>query len=593
MNIKKKAEELLGIKFGFEIKEISHDGVYVSFRNGCATVGGNTVPSLARAYMLLAKGISEGKKELEISQKASFDECGVMIDVSFGCPLKVDSIKKYLDYMAFFGMNLMMLYTEDMYEVEGYPHFGYMRGRYSVKELSEVDSYAAELGIEVVPCMQTFGHLGKFLRYSAHANIAENGSVLLPGEEETYKFLDACIATCRKAFRSKRIHIGCDETRGLGLGTTFSRDGARNRAEIFDIFNKHLLRVTEICKKYDFHPMMWSDMYFAIESPLSGTFGTDVTVPQYAIDAMPDADMVFWDYYHDDNDFYRINIEAHKKFNRKCIFAGGIWLWNGYAPNFRYTYETVKPALEECLRGDVKSVLGTAWAYGDINHMQGLFCLAMYSEYCWRGLDCTREDINSVGEFVTKTPFELTEAISDFFCGLIGDFNVGKLVLFSDPLINLLCYDYDLPAYEKCFENSLEVFEKYPDAPYIDYYKALFTATLSKVRLQQNLRKKYKENDRDWLRNFAEVTVPRMASEFRELYELQDKLWHTDQKTFAFENVANNYAAAIFRIEYAGRQVSAYLNGEITEIEALEQEPLQGEKQQFLSVERVMNTLSI
>jgi len=113
------------------------------------------------------------------------------------------------------------------------------------------------------------------------------------------------------------------------------------------------------------------------------------------------------------------------------------------------------------------------------------------------------------------------------------------------------------------------------------------------VRLQQNLRKKYKENDRDWLRNFAEVTVPRMASEFRELYELQDKLWHTDQKTFAFEKVANNYAAAIFRIEYAGRQVSAYLNGEITEIEALEQEPLQGEKQQFLSVERVMNTLSI
>lgn len=305
---------------------------------------------------------------------------------------------------------------------------------------------------------------------------------------------------------------------------------------------------------------------------------------------MPDADMVYWDYYHENREFHAVNIAAHKKFNRKCIFAGGIWAWNGFAPNFKFTYDTMQPALEECVKGGIDSVFATVWAYGDINHMQALPSLAVFSEYCWRGLDCTRDDIDSVAEFITKTPRELTDAISDFFCGLIGDFNVGKLVLWSDPLINLLCYDYDLPAYEKCFMNSLKVFEKYPDAPYMEYYKALFKAVLSKTRLQISLRDKYKADDKVWLRDFADNVLPEMEKEFEKLSELHDDLWHSDNKTQGFEKLANRYAAAISRIKYAKRQIEKYLSGEISEIEALEPETIRGEKQQFLQAEDVMHT---
>ncbi len=84
-----------------------------------------------------------------------------------------------------------------------------------------------------------------------------------------------------------------------------------------------------------------------------------VVVPQYAIDAMPDADMVFWDYYHTNNDFYRINTEKHKKFNRPMVFAGGIWTWDGFVPNYDHTYNTMKAAMEECLRGGVPEVIVT------------------------------------------------------------------------------------------------------------------------------------------------------------------------------------------------------------------------------------------
>ena len=587
MNIRELASRILGVSFDFAITEVPSEGVTVSYDGTSAKVGGVTTPALARAYMLLAKGISEGKKSIEIAQKANFDLCGVMLDMSFGSVTKPAGVKKYLDYMALFGMNMLMLYTEDTYEVEKHPLFGYQRGRYTVAELQDLDAYAAELGIEIIPCIQTFGHLKQFLRYNVYADIRENEAVLLPGEEKTYAFIEDCIAVCRKAFRSPRIHIGCDETRGLGHGASFQRDGLRDP---FDIYNEHITRVAAICKKYDFHPMMWSDMYFSLAAKNGRAFDLDAVLPQHAIDTMPDADMVFWEYYRSDNEFYDRNIKIHKTFNRKTVFAGGIWTWNGQAPNFRHTYETAAPALQECVRNGVREVFAAAWAYGDINHIQALPCLALYTEYCWQGADVTKEEIEDIAGFVPGLNGEMCDAISDFYCGEVGDTNIGKLVLWSDPLINLLCYDYDLPKYAKIFENALAVFEKYPDAPYCEFYKILFRCTLAKARLHINFRDRYKAGDKAWLREFSEKTLPEMKQDFEKLYEIHDKLWHEESKTHGWEKLSNAYAAAIFRLAYTKKEVDRYLNGEIDQIEALEPEVLQGTRQKHLNAYRVMNT---
>lgn len=585
MNMRELASRILNVTYDFPVTEVEAEGVYVTYGSEGAVVGGTTKPALARAYMLLAKGISEGRTSFKISEKAYFEECGVMLDVSRGSVMKVSGVKEYLDYMALHGMNLFMLYTEDVYEVEGYPLMGYQRGRYTLEELREIDDYADSLGIEVIPCIQTLGHMGKFLRYRAHGHMAENTEVLLPGEEATYELIEACISTMRKAVRSGRIHIGCDETRGLGFGKYFQLHGYRDR---FEIYNEHVAKVVDICRKYDFHPMMWSDMYFSMTAPVgAGDYNMDVQVPQHAIDSMPDADMVFWDYYHVNNEFYGVNIEKHQKFNRKIWFAGGIWSWIGHAPNIRYTYETVKPALEECLKLGVTSVFAANWAYGDTSHFLALPCLAMYSEYCYKGLDCTKEDIYDVAEFVTRQPYELTEAISDFHCGFANSRNYGLMLLWSDPLINLLCYDMDFVRAENYFSNALEVFEKYPDAPYTDYYKAIFKAALHKARVHQNLQVRYKAGDREWLASFVKETVPRMQRDFEEAYAQSDQLWHRYFKTQGFERLACHYGAAIERIRYTGRIVERYLAGEIQKIEALEPEVVQGVAQD-VSVERVM-----
>lgn len=74
---------------------------------------------------------------------------GIMLDLSRNAVMNMDSLKNYLKLISKIGYNCVFLYTEDTYEVEGEPYFGYLRGRYSKEEMRELDSYAKTLGIEI------------------------------------------------------------------------------------------------------------------------------------------------------------------------------------------------------------------------------------------------------------------------------------------------------------------------------------------------------------------------------------------------------------------------------------------------------------
>ena len=572
VDIKKIVFDLVGCDYNIPVTELMAEDLYVKYDGECAVIAADTVPAKARGYLLLAKAIAEGKTAYEVRQKAAFSTLGPMLDVSRGGVMKVSAVKKYLQCIAALGMNMLMLYTEDTYEVEGYPFFGYQRGRYTLKELQEIDDYADALGIEVIPCIQTLGHMEQYLRYPTSGVVKDTATVMLVGAEATYDLIRACVSTMRKAFRSNRIHIGCDEASDLGLGSYLRKNGYHDR---FDLFNQHLRRVAEICKEFGYHPMMWSDVYFNIaDKNRKEGYAPHVQIPQHVVDAMPDCDMVFWNYYHKDNAFYQINIEKHQSFNRKAVFAGGIWTWSGFVPNFRLTYETMKPALEECVRCGVEDVIITLWGNDgtETDYFLSNPMLCLFSEYCWQGADCTKEAIWDLAAFFTGTTEELAEAVSDFFFRLAPGIRAGKHILWSDPLINLLFHGFDLDEGIRYLENALAVFEKYPNHKDIEYYKAVFRTCLHKCRLQLQFREHYKAGDRDWLQNFAEVTIPKILEDFEKLYNLHYAIWHTSYKVQGFERLMCRYAAARERLHYTQKTVLRYLTGEITEIEELEPE---------------------
>ena len=68
-----------------------------------------------------------------------FRRLGTMLDCSRNAVPTVSSAKKWIDITSDIGYNTLLLYTEDTYEVDDNPYFGYMRGRFSQQELQELD----------------------------------------------------------------------------------------------------------------------------------------------------------------------------------------------------------------------------------------------------------------------------------------------------------------------------------------------------------------------------------------------------------------------------------------------------------------------
>lgn len=244
-----------------------------------------------RALSLLPRPLAA----CDIREEPCFETVGMMFDTSRNAVLRPDTLRSFLRKMALMGMNLGMMYTEDTYEVPGQPYLGYQRGRYTYEELHALDDYADMLGIELCPCVQTLGHLNRALHWPAMRRLQDNDEVLLADSEETYSFLRQILTAASAPYRSKRIHIGMDEAHGVGMGAHLRLHGYEKP---YDILRRHLKRVLDIVNELGLSPMMWSDMYFRLESPTNGYY--DGPMPsQQAVDAVvPGVELVYWDYYH-------------------------------------------------------------------------------------------------------------------------------------------------------------------------------------------------------------------------------------------------------------------------------------------------------
>ena len=136
---------------------------------------------LFRGLGLLAE--YQDQNDYHTIQPARFKMDGVMIDCSHNGVMKPEVVKTYIRYMALMGLDTIMLYTRDTYEVPEYPYLGYMRGRYSQKELKELDDYAYSYGVEMIPCIQTLAHLEDAFRWPCFNDVKDCDNILLCGND--------------------------------------------------------------------------------------------------------------------------------------------------------------------------------------------------------------------------------------------------------------------------------------------------------------------------------------------------------------------------------------------------------------------------
>ena len=285
-----------------------------------------------------------------------FNKLGVMVDCSRNAVMTPDALKKFITILATMGYNQVQLYTEDTYEVDDEPYFGYLRGRYSKAELKELDDFACNLGVELVPNIQTLAHMNAFLRF--RGDLVDANDILLVGEEKVYDLIDRMFRSMRECFRTKNIHIGMDEAHMLGRGKYYDRNGPENR---FDILCKHLQRVCALAEKYDFQPMMWSDMFFKLASG-GQYYAQNAKFDTTLQDLIPkNVTLVYWDYYSTDRKRYEKMIKAHHQLSDKIVFAGGASRWYGFAPHNGFSLKHIQASFAACAKYGIKDVFITMW----------------------------------------------------------------------------------------------------------------------------------------------------------------------------------------------------------------------------------------
>lgn len=314
-------------------------------------------------YGLKIMAVNDRKKSFRKDFDCAFEHLGVMADCSRNAVPNVEFLKSYILNLAIMGYNELQLYTEDTYEVEGEPLFGYMRGRYTVRELQEIVAYAAQFDIEVVPCVQTLAHLNQMFRWKRFDEVRDIDDILLAGEDKTYELIEKMFSSLERAFTCRRVHIGMDEAHNVGRGKYLDKNGYEKTT---DIMLAHLKKVTEIAHRHGFEPMIWSDMFFrALNSGRQYYLGEQTAhITADTAEKVPQGlKLVYWDYYHDSKEDYDLMFERHSGFTgNETVFAGGAWRWRGFAPKNRISCRRTEAAFESAKKHGIKSFLLTLWA---------------------------------------------------------------------------------------------------------------------------------------------------------------------------------------------------------------------------------------
>ena len=544
--------------------------------NSCKITYGQRV-ELFRGLGLLAEHCQEENYSTE--QSARFSMNGAMLDCSRNGVMNMSATKQMIRYMALMGLNMLMLYTEDTYEVPEYPYFGYMRGRYSQSQLQELDAYAKGYGIELIPCMQTLAHLAPTLRWECFDEIKDTNDILLCGEEKTYEFIEAMIRACRNSFSTDRIHIGMDEAFMLGLGKFREKNGIYPREEIFC---DHLHRVNEICQKYNFRPMIWSDMFYRVTC--AGAYDASTSISKKIRAAVPEnVDLVYWEYSIEQKEGYEKPLRSHQQFRNNLVFAGGAWRWLGFTPHIEMSQRASRAALEACIDNGVKEVFCTAW--GDEGNECSMFpilpTLQLYAEYSYQG---AVDDVELAKRLKTCTGENLNDMmlmdLPDMPDGVyhVLPTNPSCYLLYSDVLGSVFekhCHPCYKENYTKYAQQLKEAAKRSRDLGYMYQVLADLCDLLAvKSCVSIDAYQAYQSDDRENLRRIAEKTLPEIKTRLETFRASLELRWVKEFKRSGYEVMDLRLGGVSARVNCAIRQIKAYLSGNIDTIEEMDEKRL-------------------
>lgn len=558
---------------GYEIIAEEGETLNVSFDGKVIKIIYPAINQFFRGLRLVKQNFN--KKGFSVSETCKATELGIMLDCSRNAVRNINHLKELIRHLALMGYNQIQLYTEDTYEVESEPYFGYMRGRYTIAEMKEIDDYAARFGIEAVPCIQTLAHLNQIFRWEAYKDINDIYDILLIDEDRTYELIEHMFITLDKCFRSRKIHIGMDEAHFIGRGKFEDKHGSVEKRS--EIMLRHLNKVVEIASRYGYKPMMWSDMFFRLAFNGAYYVSDGRTIDQEVIELVPEnLRLVYWDYYNNDPAVYNAMIERHQEFNREVMFAGGAWMWSGFAPSNKFSLSVTKTALKACEEKGVDKIMITMW--GD----EGAECsdMAVLPVLCYAAeFEYGHEDYSAA--FYALTDMEAEKFLDVESANLVDEYlepnhnNPSKYMLYNDcigGLMDPLVKEGDAAVYEKHIRNLKAVEKIAGRYSYIfTTQRCLCEALQIKYELGVKTRNAYKTGDPKAIKDLVKTLYYPLIKKLEQFYAALEYQWSVENKPHGFEVQDYRLGGLIKRVEHCAARLIRFANGKDARIEELEE----------------------
>ncbi len=288
---------------------------------------------------------------------------GYMLDISRDKIPTMKTLKQIVDLMMLVKMNHLELYVEGFpIYLPSFPDLPYETPMKRA-ELKELEAYCFSRAIELVPNVNTFGHMTKWLQLEKYRHLAEcedgyinqgypfPASTLNPLEAESLELVHTIITDMAFSSSARFFNLNGDEPFELSLGKSKSVTDKLGTGRVYlDYMEKHCQTVRNLGKT----PMIWGDVLVNHEELLPD-FAKDVVVIDWGYDSFHDFDTP---------------AKAYHENNIPFLLAPGTSSWNSFASRISDMIQTTDNSVQAAKAYQGLGILMTDW--GDFGHPQSI-----------------------------------------------------------------------------------------------------------------------------------------------------------------------------------------------------------------------------
>ncbi|HWQ41858.1 MAG TPA: family 20 glycosylhydrolase [Desulfosporosinus sp.] len=395
---------------------------------------------------------------VDIVDEPSYLNRGYMLDVSRGRVPTMDTLRALVDRLALYKINQLQLYMENCLRLEGLEEIWSQTDPFTPEDILELDSYCHIRGIELVPCIATFGHLYDLLRSETFGKYREMDTG--PGETFTwyhrmrhhiinvadpgsFTLIKGILDQYMPLFRSNKINICCDETFDLGKGKSSSMAQKMNYGEMYLFYVNQLVEYLQSKGK---EVMIWGDIVKSHPDHL-GKLNPQVTCLNW-----------YYDYGAKEENVKIFSDHGFKQYVCPSV-SGYSRLVNAYDMSFTNIKEMAKLGHQYHAEG----FLNTDW--GDSGHINmpslAIPGIIYGAAQGWNVED--ERDISTIDQAVSLVEYGDP---GKSLVGLLRELSYQDIVTFKDlaffrdyKVYNQIYNDFGVSLYEKAKENMMKVSE--------------------------------------------------------------------------------------------------------------------------------------